>query len=117
MKMSVRGPVVGAIIMVLAACVAKASDAGRESSAADAAADGPDVGTIGDDGGGEDGCASINWFTGPGCVNPPRRCQPDWDACASVMCDCQGNTFTGMCGWSSDRPFSHYGACGDAGSD
>lgn len=115
--MNIRVTVVSAMLMAMAACVAKVTGGGRDLAAADAAPDGADGGTTGDDGGGEDGCASVNWFTGPGCVNPPRRCQPDWDACASVMCDCQGNTFTGMCGWSSERPFAHYGACGDAGSD
>lgn len=114
--MNIRVAVVSATMMALVACVAKVTGGGQALGGNDAEPDGADGGKASEDGG-EDGCASINWFTGPGCVAPPRRCQPDWDACASVMCDCQGNTFTGMCSWSSDRPFSHYGACGDAGSD
>jgi len=95
---------------VVVACVAKVSDGGDA---------GVDAGTeAGSDASSDaaDGCATTNWYSGAGCVAPPRTCQADWDACATVMCDCQGKTFTGQCGWSGDRPFAHLGAC-DGGGD
>ena len=42
-------------------------------------------------------------------------CGPQ-DACAYTFCGCNGVTFVGGCGFA-DKPFDHYGACGDAGAD
>ena len=98
-----------ALVVMTCACTttSEPADAGPDGSmeaASDVALDAP----------ADAGCFTA--YEHPGCdAASTVLCGPQ-DACAYTFCDCNNVTFVGGCGFA-DKPFEHFGACGDAGTD